>query len=164
VIKISTYQNHGTRIVTITHDLVPDRSVEGPAAAILWLGKCVNVYMKLFCRFLNTSILHATIIYKNNTRKRIIISHSEFSYLRDAFRGMQTLQIAKCWVDIRQITNCPAKQKASSQYFTRWEEPKAWECFVFQKHVKRKGFVYWCDVRFVGHSVKCFDCNAKLNL
>jgi hypothetical protein len=42
-------------------------------------------YAKLFHRFLNTSILNAMIIHRNNMGKRI--DHSEFSYLRDFLRS-----------------------------------------------------------------------------
>jgi hypothetical protein len=124
-------------------------------------------YMKIFCRLLNTSILNAMIIYRNNTRKRI----DQLSFRIQLVEGMfvKYANVLERKVPGQHSSDNTVPQLTERHFIsklppTEKEARPQRRCVVCQKHGKRKDTVYWCDACDVGLCVECFqDYHTKLN-
>jgi hypothetical protein len=114
--------------------------------------------MKLFRRLLNTSILNAMIIYRNNTGKRI----DQLSFKIQLVEGLfvKYANVLECKVPGRHssdntvaatnrhfISKLPLSEKKARPQRRR---------VVCQKRRKWKDTVYWCDACDIRLCVECF--------
>jgi hypothetical protein len=124
-------------------------------------------YMKLFRRLLNTSILNAMIIYRNNTVKRIDQLSFRIQFVEGLF--VKYANVLERKVPGRHSSDNTVLRLTERHFISKLPpseknaRPQG-RCVVCQKCGKRKDTVYWCDACDIGLCVECFrDYHTKLN-
>jgi hypothetical protein len=124
-------------------------------------------YMKLFCRLLNTSILNALIIYRDNTGKNT----DQLSFRVQLIEGLfvKYANGVEHKVPGRHSSDNTVPH-LTEQHFISKIPPTAKKsrpqrrCVVCQKRGRKTDIVYWCDACGVGLCIECFqDYHTQLN-
>jgi hypothetical protein len=174
VTVILTYHSHDTRTVTIRgKETVKPISVldyiqcmggvdlkDQLLHSYLIERKIMNKWcMKLFRRFLNTSILNALIIYRNNTGK----GADQLSFRMQLVEGLfvKYANVLEHKVPGQHSSNNTVPRLTERHFISKIlpSEKKTRlqrRCVLCQKRGKRKETVYWCNTCDVGCCVECF--------
>jgi hypothetical protein len=125
-------------------------------------------YMKLFHRLLNTSILNAMIIYRNNTGKR----NDQLSFRIQLVEGLfvKYANVLERKMPGQHSSDNTVPRLTERHFISKLPpsekkaRPQRW-CVLRQKRGKRKDTVHWYDACDVGLCVECFrDYHTKFNL